>query len=198
MEQGLTWKPCTGVVGYAVLSLSLLDLTFHSPKWTYYTNGEYIDLGNRPLRGASMNGLLQHSNLCFASLQPPSVLSSPSPQPSSTYTVEGIGTASGRVIYAVGAITLKGIELLAKRRKLSIAISFFPRKNNDDMRNIEAMYDYVLEFSRQVQQSIQNVLHVYLIECSDLVFIAQQYKIKRCRCYQFRSQTVKLVIFLDI
>jgi hypothetical protein len=165
-----------------VLSLSLLDLTFHSPKWTYYTNGEHIDLGNRSLRGASMNDLLQHSNLSFASLQPPSVLSSPSTQSSFTYTVEGTGTASGRVIYAVGAIALKGIELLAKRRKLSIAISFFPHKNDDDRKNIQTMYDYVLEFSRQVQQSIQNVLHAYLIECSDLVFIAHQYKIKRCMC----------------
>jgi hypothetical protein len=100
-----------------------------------------------------MNGLLKHSNLSFASIRPPSITSLPTTtnSGSDTYTVEGIGTVSGRAIYDFGAAALRGIETLAIRRKLRNINSFFPHPDGAIRKNIEQLYDDVLELSRYVR-----------------------------------------------
>ena len=61
---------------------------------------------------------------------------------------EGIGTLTGRAIYAVGEAALRGIEILAIRRKLRMINSFFPHNDDATTKNIEMKYDDVLELSR--------------------------------------------------
>lgn len=99
-----------------------------------------------------MGGLLIHSDLSFASsIRPPSTHSLSRAIPSDEYTIDGgIGSTSGRIIYDLGAVALKGIEALAISKKLRIIDGFFP--HTDDVRgwNIEAIYSDVLELSRSV------------------------------------------------
>jgi hypothetical protein len=94
--------------------------------------------------------LLLHTDTSVTSLRAPSVLSLPTTNPSDTDTTvsEGIGTASGRAIYAVGAAALKGIETFAIRRRLRIINAFFPHTNDAVGPNIEAIYHDTLELSR--------------------------------------------------
>ena len=99
-----------------------------------------------------MNGLLKHSNLSFASIRPPSITSLPTTTNSASdtsSTVEGIGIISGRAIFAFSAAALRRIEILAIHRKLRNITSFFPHAELDaGGKNIEALYDDVLELSR--------------------------------------------------
>jgi hypothetical protein len=93
-----------------------------------------------------MHGLLNHSNLSFASSRPPSIISLPTT--ASSDTEGGIGTFSGRAVYAVGEAALRGFENLAIRRKLRIISSTFPHDNAVVTKNMEAIYSDVLELSR--------------------------------------------------
>ena len=97
-----------------------------------------------------MTTLLLHTNASITSLRAPSVLSLSTTNPSDTDTTvsEGIGTASGRAIYAVGAAALKGIETFAIRRRLRIINAFFPHGNDVFAPNIEVIYHDTLELSR--------------------------------------------------
>jgi hypothetical protein len=71
------------------------------------------------------------------------------PTTTSSDTVEGgIGTLSGRAVYAVGEAALRGLENLAIRRKLRSINSAFPHGNVVVTKNMETLYNDVLELSR--------------------------------------------------
>jgi len=99
-----------------------------------------------------MNGLLQHNELPFDSVRPPSVMSLPMSMPASdTYTIEaGIGTISGRAIYALGAAALRRIDIIAIPNKLRVVKSVFPHGDDTTLPNIETIYGDVLELSRYI------------------------------------------------
>jgi hypothetical protein len=99
-----------------------------------------------------MNGLLQHYELPFDSVRPPSVMSVPTSMPASdTYTIEaGIGTVSGRAIYALGEAALRRIDIIAILNKLRVTKGVFPHGDETTLPNIETIYDDVLELSRYV------------------------------------------------
>jgi hypothetical protein len=104
-----------------------------------------------------MNGLLNHSNLSFVSSRPPSVISLPTTT-SSDAVEGGIGTVSGRVVYAVGEAAIRGLENLAIRRKLKIIDSAFPHGNDVvAMKNMETIYSDILELSRSSFAFSRNV-----------------------------------------
>jgi hypothetical protein len=100
-----------------------------------------------------MNGLFSHSNLSFESFEsaqqrPPSIISFATNTSTDTVDVQGIGTLSGRMIYAVGEVALRGIENLAIRRRLGKVISVFPLNDHIAIKDIETIYDHTLELSR--------------------------------------------------
>jgi hypothetical protein len=71
------------------------------------------------------------------------------PTTTSSNTVEpGIGTLSGRAVYAVGEAALRRLENLAIRRKLNNINATFPHSNDITIKNIESIYKDVLELSR--------------------------------------------------
>lgn len=94
-----------------------------------------------------MQDVFTHKNLSFASTKPPTILSLST---ASTETAHGIGSVSGRMIYAIGAAALRGVELLAIRRKLKEVHEFFPHQNDTTLDDFETIYDDVLELSRCV------------------------------------------------
>jgi hypothetical protein len=68
---------------------------------------------------------------------------------SDTYTIEGgIGTSSGRAIYALGEAALRRIDIIMILNKLRVIKGTFPHENNAEIPDIEAIYDVVLEVSR--------------------------------------------------
>jgi hypothetical protein len=70
---------------------------------------------------------------------------------SDTYTVEaGIGTVSGRAIYALGEAALRRIDVIAILNKLRVVKGAFPHADDTAIPTIEAIYDDVLELSRYV------------------------------------------------
>jgi hypothetical protein len=82
-----------------------------------------------------MNGLLTHSNLSLESFEsvsqrPPSIVSFVTDTSTDTVQARGIGTLSGRMVYAVGEVALRGIENLAIRRRLGKVISAFPHQDD--------------------------------------------------------------------
>jgi hypothetical protein len=100
-----------------------------------------------------MNGLLTHSNLSLVSFEsesqrPPSIITFATDTSTDTVHAQGIGTLSGRAIYAVGEVMLRGIENLAIRRKIGKVITFFPHQDNIGTSDIEIIYDHTLELSR--------------------------------------------------
>jgi hypothetical protein len=100
-----------------------------------------------------MNGLLTHSNLSLesfesASQRPPSIVSFVTDTSTDTVQARGIGTLSGRMVYAVGEVALRGIENLAIRRRLGKVISAFPHQDDIVTSDIDTIYDHTLEFSR--------------------------------------------------
>ena len=99
-----------------------------------------------------MNGLLQHTDLPFASLRSPSIVSiSSSTLASDTSTIEvGIGTLSGRAIYALGEAALRRIDIIAILKKLRVIKGVFPHRDDVAIPNVEEIYDDVLELSRYV------------------------------------------------
>jgi hypothetical protein len=106
---------------------------------------------------ATMKGLLTHSNFSVesvgtASQRPPSIMSFATT--TSVETVQGIGTLSGRMIYAVGDVALRGIDLLVLRRRLGKVILAFPHQDDIVTNDIETIYDDTLEFSRYCHRSI--------------------------------------------
>jgi hypothetical protein len=100
-----------------------------------------------------MNGLLTQSKLSFESFesvpeQPPSSLSSASSTSTNTLRGRGIGTLSGRMIYAIGEVAVRGLENLAIRRRLGKVMSAFPHQDDIVRSDIETIYDDTLELSR--------------------------------------------------
>jgi hypothetical protein len=97
-----------------------------------------------------MNGSLTHSNLSFLSFESSQRARSIISFTTSTDTVhaQGIGTLSGRIIYAFGEVALRGIESLAIRRRLRTVISAFPHQDDILRSDIETIYDHALELSR--------------------------------------------------
>jgi len=127
-----------------------------------------------------MNGLLTHSNLSFESVEsvvprPPSILSFATYTSTNTVDVPvGIGTLSGRMIYAFGEVALRGVENLAIRRRLAKSISAFPHEDDDIIKDIERIYDHAFELSRyfiefsanQVSSQAQFIIQVWSLSCA--------------------------------
>lgn len=63
---------------------------------------------------------------------------------------DGIGTLSGRAIYAVGEFALRGVDRIAIRRQLKLIESAFPHNDGDEIKNVEQRYDIIFELSRCV------------------------------------------------
>lgn len=125
-----------------------------------------------------MNGLFRNSTLSFASsTQVQSVVSDPTTN-SSDDTVRGLGSLGGKVIYAFGEATLRGLENLAIRRKLRTINHIFPHDDSATIKNVKGLYDDVLELSRFVEPSIFIISHHYLLTriTVDLVFIEHKYE----------------------
>lgn len=95
-----------------------------------------------------MNNLLTQRNRSIESLASEATTAGSTPtHTSSDGTVLGIGSQSGRVLYAVGEAALRGIDGLKIRRRLGIISSTFPH-NDLDPRDLTEIYDDVLELSR--------------------------------------------------
>lgn len=95
-------------------------------------------------QAAAMDGLLIHANLSsvtFQSSEPPSIVSNGT----LSETVQGIGTLSGRAIYAVGESALR---LLISRKLRNITAVFFNDGIVATTKNMKAIYDDLLELSR--------------------------------------------------
>ena len=95
-----------------------------------------------------MDGLFLNSTLSLTLSSPPRSITETTP---SNGTEEGIGSLGGRVLYAFGEATLRGLENLVIRRKLRVVKSLFPHKDTVVDKNMEKTYDDVLELSRCVQ-----------------------------------------------
>jgi hypothetical protein len=67
-----------------------------------------------------------------------------------TSTVWGPGTLAGKALEAFGEATLRGIENIVIRRKLAALRSAFPHTDNSPGKDIDGVYDAVLELSRRV------------------------------------------------
>ena len=65
-----------------------------------------------------------------------------------TSTIWGPGTLSGKAIEAFGEATLRGVENVVIRRKLSTYRSLFPHTDDMTIKNIDTVYENVLELSR--------------------------------------------------
>jgi hypothetical protein len=63
-------------------------------------------------------------------------------------TIWGPGTLSGKVIEAFGEATLRRVENVVIRRKLSTYRSLFPHADDTTIRDIDSVYENVLELSR--------------------------------------------------
>src|ERR1700683_3863797 len=97
-----------------------------------------------------MNGLFLDSTLSLASSsQSRSIISHPRTT-SSDGTAEGIGSLGGRALHAFGEVALRGFENLAISRKLRSIRSLFPHDDTDTTKDMERIYDDVLELSRCV------------------------------------------------
>ena len=89
---------------------------------------------------------------------PPKGLSSPSFATFSTSctattdssAIWGPGGLSGRAIEAFGDATLRGIENIIIRRKLATYRNLFPHMDDTPIRNIDSVYENVLELSRYI------------------------------------------------
>jgi hypothetical protein len=69
---------------------------------------------------------------------------------SSGSTTPGPGALSGKVILALGKLTLRGADYLIIRRRLHVISSNFPHSNETNIKGLEQMYDDILELSRSV------------------------------------------------
>lgn len=98
-----------------------------------------------------MNGLFLHSTLSLASSSQ-SIVSYPTTYSTSSSddSAVGIGSISGKVIYAFGEATLRGFENLIIRRRLKIINAVFPHKDTYTNKNIDRIYGDLLELSRCV------------------------------------------------
>ncbi|KAG7097548.1 hypothetical protein E1B28_004886 [Marasmius oreades] len=67
---------------------------------------------------------------------------------SSVGTIVGPGSLSGKAIYKLGKITLKGVEQVAIYRRLSTISFYFPHRDSTYVNGIEQMYLDLLELSR--------------------------------------------------
>ena len=77
---------------------------------------------------------------------------------SNTMHPQGIGTLSARMIYAFGAVALRGIENLAIRRRLGQVVATFPLEDDDETEGLDTIYDHTLEFSRYFDDVSGNVM----------------------------------------
>lgn len=94
-----------------------------------------------------MNGLFLNSSVSLESSSEQHTVES-HPTSSSDGQPEGLGTISGRAIFAFGEATLRGFENLAIARKLRTIHSVFPHRDDDSIKDIDKIYDDVLELSR--------------------------------------------------
>jgi hypothetical protein len=72
-------------------------------------------------------------------------------------TIWGPGTLSGKVIEAFGEATLRGVEIVVIRRKLSTYRSLFPHADDTAIKDIDSVYENVLELSRYCNHSYRTV-----------------------------------------
>jgi hypothetical protein len=68
-------------------------------------------------------------------------------------TLYGLGTLSGKVIEAFGEATLRGVENIVIRRKLSTYRSLFPHADETTIKDIDSVYENILELSRYFMHS---------------------------------------------
>jgi len=97
-----------------------------------------------------MNDLSAHSNPSFEgpeSHQTPSIAITVATDTSSD-TVSGLGTLSGRVVFGLGNAVLRGVDNLVVRRRLGIIVSVYPHDDDTAPENIGTLYDDLLELSR--------------------------------------------------
>lgn len=150
-----------------------------------------------------MNGLLTHSNLSFESFdsappRPPSNMSFVTNTSSNTVHVQGIGTLTGRIIYAFGESALRGIENLAIRRRLRKVISVFPHEDESVIKDIDMVYDHTLELSRYLVDLIRIKRCWCMSINTDLDSIEHKSESKHWESYLSRSQRVKLAISYNV
>lgn len=81
--------------------------------------------------------------------------------PANTVAVQGIGAVSGRMIYAVGDVALRGIENLVIRRRLRKVISAFPHSDDIGANDIETIYGYALELSRYLIAFVASIQYAF-------------------------------------
>ena len=96
-----------------------------------------------------MNGLLQvkRSSLLLEPFQSSRSLTLSDNTSQTESTVQGLGSHSGRVIYAFGEAALRGLEILIVRRRLNTIANFFPHENKE-VEDLTTVYDDVLELAR--------------------------------------------------
>ena len=150
-----------------------------------------------------MNSLLTLSNLSFESFdpaeqRPSSIISFATDTSTDTVHVQGIGTLSGRLIYAFGDVALRGIENLAIRRRLGKAMKAFPHKDDATTREIEIAYDHTLELSRYLFNLVLITIKFQVrFHYTDLASIMLESESRRCEYCLSKLQPGKLVNFYD-
>ena len=73
---------------------------------------------------------------------------------SSTVTVRGIGSLTGKALLAIGKATLRGGSVIAIQARLQMLKSQFPHEDSYESPNLPVTYRDVLELSRYVNSSI--------------------------------------------
>lgn len=140
---------------------------------------------------STMNGLFTYDNISFASSRPSSIKTFSIS--TSNDTVYGIGSVSGRLLHAVGGAALRGVEVLAIRRKLRHINDIFPHTDNISVDNIEVLYDDALELSRYAYICRQSFIHTdRAMHQEDLAYIVLRYVSKQCGHCLLRLPFVRL------
>lgn len=90
-----------------------------------------------------MNGLLNTSSISFDTLHSSTTVTSSS-------TVRGVGSVTGRVALAVGRLLLRGIDNVVVQRKLNVIASILPCDDYKLSSEYQSVYADLLELSRYV------------------------------------------------
>jgi hypothetical protein len=105
---------------------SILVLSYH----TFHRNMK----ASHPPKGLSSPSFATFSTSCTATTD--------------SSAIWGPGGLSGRAIEAFGDATLRGIENIIIRRKLATYRALFPHMDDTPIRNIDSIYENILELSR--------------------------------------------------
>ena len=132
---------------------------------------------------------------CQESLHAPSVITDNTD--TSSDTVTGLGTLSGRMVLGLGEAFKRGLENLSIGKTLGMIASAYPHDDDAAPQNIGTLYDDLLELSRCVLNiAIVEVLNVeeYLNNDLDMISMERISESKHFVSCWFKFNVSRLVI----